>query len=358
MAFQSIKTKFVSLALVGGIAGGVMQTRDWYFAPIRSTEPGPLQGYPDTYYIDAVHPSERQFSPEKRDGVYANQRTFDVVVVGGGFAGLHTALRLQELGKRVCIVEQQRVGGQASGMNGGMAIPGFHSSNEELAAYVGDPKIARNLYEQTLDGLQRIRDVVKTYNIQCDLKECGILNAMRRPQKPTRPEELKARQEEANRVYGESYTLIDRNETQGLAGSPLYKGGMFMANCCSVNPLGLVLGLASAFEARGGIIAENSKACKLEYNPGNFDRCKVSFRCCDGQFDGYVIARDVVCATNSVPRWFSFWESLFTMAFYSSILVTEPLPKDLLDSILPTGVNVCDDRFALAYYRRLDGDRI
>jgi len=43
----------------------------------------------------------------------------DVCVVGGGFAGVHTALGLAERGKGVVVLEQQQVGWGASGMNAG-----------------------------------------------------------------------------------------------------------------------------------------------------------------------------------------------------------------------------------------------
>src|SRR4051812_50190116 len=49
--------------------------------------------------------------------------TADACIVGGGFAGLWTAVRLTERapGMRIVILEQDIVGGGASGRNGGFA---------------------------------------------------------------------------------------------------------------------------------------------------------------------------------------------------------------------------------------------
>ena len=58
----------------------------------------------------------------------------DVCIVGAGFTGLYTALRLTEAGKRVVILESSRVGWGASGRNGGQAILGFSCDMPPLEA--------------------------------------------------------------------------------------------------------------------------------------------------------------------------------------------------------------------------------
>ena len=43
----------------------------------------------------------------------------DVLIVGGGFSGLHTGLRLALAGKKVVILDASRIAWAASGRNGG-----------------------------------------------------------------------------------------------------------------------------------------------------------------------------------------------------------------------------------------------
>lgn len=51
--------------------------------------------------------------------------TFDVVVIGSGFAGLSAAIEARLAGASVCVLEKMRVHGGNSSINGGiMGVPG------------------------------------------------------------------------------------------------------------------------------------------------------------------------------------------------------------------------------------------
>ena len=61
----------------------------------------------------------------------------DVCVVGGGLAGLTAALELARRGRKVCVVEAERIAWGASGRNGGFVSPGYSASNQTIARHVG-----------------------------------------------------------------------------------------------------------------------------------------------------------------------------------------------------------------------------
>ena len=56
----------------------------------------------------------------------------EVCVIGGGLAGLNTALGLAERGHQVVLLEGKRIGWGASGRNGGFVVPGYALSAEAL----------------------------------------------------------------------------------------------------------------------------------------------------------------------------------------------------------------------------------
>ena len=64
----------------------------------------------------------------------------DCVVVGGGFAGLHAALRLVNAGKSVILLEKTICGGGSSGKSGGFLTPESEKDIGQLIKTYGEKK--------------------------------------------------------------------------------------------------------------------------------------------------------------------------------------------------------------------------
>ena len=74
--------------------------------------------YIDTYYSRTAATSE--IYPAATGRIEA-----DVCIVGGGLAGLTAALKLARSGRKVVLLEAQRVAWGASGRNGGFVSAGY-----------------------------------------------------------------------------------------------------------------------------------------------------------------------------------------------------------------------------------------
>ena len=61
----------------------------------------------------------------------------DVCIVGGGYAGLSTALHLAERGAEVIVLEAHEPGWGASGRNGSQVIPGLKYDPDEIVTMFG-----------------------------------------------------------------------------------------------------------------------------------------------------------------------------------------------------------------------------
>src|SRR5262245_43922161 len=103
------------------------------------------------------------------DSYYARTRTDDVrrltldgtveaetCVIGGGLAGLATALALAERNRSVVLIEARRVGWGASGRNGGFVSPGYSLGLDKIERKLGR-ETAQTLFRLSLDAHARVR---------------------------------------------------------------------------------------------------------------------------------------------------------------------------------------------------------
>src|SRR5436853_5345193 len=67
----------------------------------------------------------------------------DVCVIGGGYAGLSTALHLAERGVKTVVLEAHEPGYGGSGRNGGQVIPGLKFDPDDLEAMFGPERGAK-----------------------------------------------------------------------------------------------------------------------------------------------------------------------------------------------------------------------
>ena len=94
----------------------------------------------------------------------------DCLVVGGGFAGLHAALRLVDSGKDVILLEKGVCGNSSSGQSAGFLTPESEEDVGQIISRYGEKK-GKIIYSIPLKGMQMIVGNAKKYGFNCDLRK-------------------------------------------------------------------------------------------------------------------------------------------------------------------------------------------
>lgn len=267
-----------------------------------------------------------------------------ICIVGGGFAGLATALSLIERGERnVVVLEAQTVGYGASGRNGGFVFGGYSLGERGLAASVGVAE-ARKLYQLTLDAVSLIRQRIDKYKIACDARYAGVYLANWFDDDRL----LDVQQRFMSDTLGAEWQRYSRKELAERLNSQRYFGGLFEANAFHFHPLKYAQGVARAIVAGGGRVHEQSRVTQIVADGAGWRVVTPA---------GQVKAREVViCCGGYIERLYpALASAILPIATY--VMVTEPL-GERLQAAMQTGAAVYDTRFAFDYYRPLPDTRL
>ena len=265
----------------------------------------------------------------------------DIAIIGGGFTGLSTALHLLNEGQTVCVIEAAEIGFGASGRNSGQVIPTM-SGAEPDAIIKKHGRAGLRFAKLIANSAHYLFDLVKDENIACEAKQNGWFQ----PAHTAGRFELSKKRVEAWSKLGGNVSLITAKESAELIGSAQWHGGLLCHSGGHINPLALVHGLAANVKKQGGQLFENTPALALR---------KVKSKWHIKTAEGLVIANKVMLATNAYTDQFeknlSPKQSRSIIPVLTYQMATEPLNKDLRETILPKDHAVSDTRGDLRFFR-------
>jgi glycine/D-amino acid oxidase-like deaminating enzyme len=263
----------------------------------------------------------------------------DVCVIGGGYAGLSTALHLAERGVSVALLEAHEPGWGGSGRNGGQVIPGIKYDPSELSAKYG-PEAGDALARFAGSTADLVFDLIARHGMDVRHVRRGWIQGAHTDEMivtvKRRAAEWAAR--------GVATRVLDRDQANAALGARQYLGGWVDPRGGGVQPLAYARGLARAALTAGAALHGGSRVTALA-------RTGASFVVTTAQ-GAKVRAGKVVMATGGytgdlVPRL-----RQTIIAPNSFIVATEPLGDNVAKSILPDGHVTSDTRQLLLYFRK------
>ncbi|MGY4709274.1 NAD(P)/FAD-dependent oxidoreductase [Mycolicibacterium sp. CBM1] len=265
----------------------------------------------------------------------------DLLVVGGGYAGLWTALHATQRnpGARVVLIEAERVGWAASGRNGGFVEASItHGAENGKSRWPTEFDQLEKLGLANLDGMQAD---IESYGMAVDWERTGMLTVA------TEPHQVDWLREGAEDGHSR---FLDREAVRAEVASPTYLAGLFAPDTCAiVHPARLVFELARACTEAGVQIFEHTAATSVE-REGR--AVQVNTR------GGVISADQVVLATNVFPSLLKR-NRLHTVPVYDYVLATEPLSDEQLERIgWRSRPGIGDSANQFHYYRLSADNRI
>ena len=233
-------------------------------------------------------------------------RTWDVVIVGGGFSGLWTAhhLKVWEPTLRIAILEKNLVGSGASGRNGGW-VSALYPIDDHKMLKASSPQLIHNLHVHLRQTIDDIGGFAAAEAVDCGYVKGGTFVIARNGGQLKR----------LTSQIDEDHVLLSARETKARVNMTDALGSTFTPHCAAINPAALVVGLARSLEKRGISIFENTEAeistDKSVSVGGNRLDSNFVVRAIEAYHEG---------STDQVP-------------IYSLMIATEPLPSEIFDEI-------------------------
>ena len=274
----------------------------------------------------------------------------EIVVIGGGYTGLLCAINLiEKYNLDVILVEAGKIGWGASSRNAGFCcLPPSKMPYKKMQEIYGKEETKR-FYQNSVEGVYYTKDIIKEFNIECDVTGENNFVVAHHPNKFN---QIKEQAEVYKNEFGIETEIYSKDEFQSIGhggteqfGAFSYKPGF------AINPLKFVNGIAEYAISKKLKIYQNTLITKVEKNSGEYLLHSK---------EGNIRTKKIVVATNGF-----YQEGLIPemngkiLPVISNIIVTRKLSEDELNlHNFKTYAPLANSKNLLYYYRKLPDNRI
>jgi sarcosine oxidase len=268
----------------------------------------------------------------------------DVVIVGGGYTGLSSALHLAEAGSKVVLLEAREIGFGGSGRNVGLINAGMWVMPNDLPGVLGAVHGER-LLDLLGNAPKLVMELIDRHGIACELERNGTLHCA------VGADGLKEFEQRVAQwtARGAPVRLLDAAETAERIGSDAYAGSLLDMRAGTLQPLAYVRGLAHAAVKAGVAIHTSSPVTGTERKGS---RWSVKTESGEVGADWIIVATD---AYSTGPFEQVRNEQIYLPYFN---FATVPLGPNLRQSILPGREGVWDTKDILSSFRMDQAGRL
>jgi gamma-glutamylputrescine oxidase len=264
--------------------------------------------------------------------------TTDVVVIGGGMAGLTTAQAFREKGYKVVLIEKNYCGAGASGKSSGFITPDSELSLFELTRMFG-AGVGKKLWRLIGSGLDTIRTNIEKHDLDCDYQIQDTLIVANTSRKFTSD----IKKEYASRQQNDyPSTLYTRDEIGSVIGSEKYVGGISYGGTFGIHAYKYCVGMKKVVQESGVVIYEETPAIDIQEKSVKTPQATI-------QADNII-----VCTDRFEPAITSLWDKLYHVQTF--LMLSAPLSESAIAKIFPQKPFMVWDTDMIYQYYRMTGD--
>jgi len=266
----------------------------------------------------------------------------DVVIAGGGIAGLMCAQKLKAENKnlRIAVVESTVCGGGASGKSSGFITPDSELELSDLVKIYG-PHDARRLWDFARGGVNSIRDTVSKRSLKCDFvvqDSLFIANDKKGLDKVKYEYDV-------HRKLGYDAWFYDKEKVEKVIGSQAYEGAVRSKETFGIVSYLFCQELKESLLRENILIFEETPVIEITN-----ERLVTK---------NYAITAEkiIVCTDRFLPDFRLAEKEIYSAQTF--LAVSRPLPYKVVQDLFPHGpMMVWDTDLIYQYYRIVQGNRL
>lgn len=289
-----------------------------------------------------ISPQDQNFWYLKRDDVEplrVNKET-DVVVIGGGMAGLTAAHAFRQKGQKVILIEAFYCGAGASGKSSGFITPNGEISLSEFVARYG-AEAAKTIWDAIeKKGLEHIRSTIEQYQIDCDYVEADSLEVA------STEADVEIIRKEAENLAKSGYetNFIKKEDLSSMLGSKRFHAGVTYPKSFGINTYKYCQSLKDVLRTQGVEVYEETPALSIEEHKVTTLHATIRAK--------YII----VCADRFIPTLGKLTKDIYHAQNF--LLISETLSQDVIKKIFPEKKYMVWDTDLIYQFFRMTRDRL
>lgn len=261
----------------------------------------------------------------------------DVVIVGGGMAGLAAAQAFSKRGKKVVLLEQYYCGSGASGKSSGFVTPNAELSFSDFVQKHGLDG-AHTIWDFISSGVEDMRGNIQQHNFACDYSPQDTLVLANSKSR------LKTLELEHNNLskFGYKSSIYSAQNVRSVVGSAGYVGGFGYADTFGINPYAYCQAMKELLQKRGVLVFEETPVLGIDEHVVTTAHAKIT------------ADHIVVCTDRFMPELDLLKQEVYHAQTF--LMVSQQLTTAQVQQIFPQDKRMVWDTDMIYNYFRLTGD--